>query len=433
MEEESKVKSLWKGLPLKYKLIAIGIGSGLIFIIIFIVILITPLMELGIIDISDIGSSGLSYSSNTYIQSVNNSCESGVIVEGTGVVPLEDYVAGVISGEAITSENMEALKAQAIAARTFVISMTNNCQNSIENSSRRQNYKSNYAERAIEAAQATTGLVLTYNSQIFTTMYDSYYKGGDYSCDSNGCTVTYIKLPNNETHVVSIPASRKNQAAGGHGKGMSQVASYAMADQGYTYDQILYYFYSDGVQISSLAGTSGYTSGLSASGDYAVRIGMPVQGNEHDNKYWFSNENISYASGYVGECTWYAYGRANEILDYAGSDLNWNYAPHAKYWLDYNINAGANAFSYSTDVTQPKEGAIIVWSSDQYGHVAVVEKVNDDGTIDYSEANISSVKSSSNPYGFRYQSHVSYTGTGTGTISSIWSGYSFVGYIYMIE
>lgn len=74
-----------------------------------------------------------------------------------------------------------------------------------------------------------------------------------------------------------------------------------------------------------------------------------------------------------------------------------------------------------------------MWSSNEFGHVAVVEAVNSDGTIDYSEANISTVKSSSNPYGFRYQSNVSYTGTETGTISNIWEGYTFVGYIYVIE
>lgn len=66
MEEESKIKTLWKELPLKTKLIFICIGGWLIFTVIFIIILITPLMELGIIDIegisSNIGSSSSDYS-----------------------------------------------------------------------------------------------------------------------------------------------------------------------------------------------------------------------------------------------------------------------------------------------------------------------------------------------------------------------------------
>lgn len=65
VEDESKEKSLWKKLPLKTKLIVIGALGSFVFTVIFLVVLIAPLMELGIIDISDIGSSGgsLSYSS----------------------------------------------------------------------------------------------------------------------------------------------------------------------------------------------------------------------------------------------------------------------------------------------------------------------------------------------------------------------------------
>ena len=87
---------------------------------------------------------------------------------------------------------------------------------------------------------------------------------------------------------------------------------------------------------------------------------------------------------------------------------------------------GANAFSYSPNVSEPKVGAIIVWSSNEFGHVAVVGAVNSDGTIDYSEANIGTVKSSSNPYGFRYQSNVSYTGTGN------WNNFKYLGRLYFL-
>ena len=66
-EEEtrnSKPKILWKTVPLKVKLIIIGAGTGFFFIVIFLVVLITPLMSLGIINIADGTGSGdsLSYS-----------------------------------------------------------------------------------------------------------------------------------------------------------------------------------------------------------------------------------------------------------------------------------------------------------------------------------------------------------------------------------
>lgn len=54
---EGTANGIWNKLPIKTKLTLLGIGISVCSLIIFIVILITPLMELGIIDISDIGSS----------------------------------------------------------------------------------------------------------------------------------------------------------------------------------------------------------------------------------------------------------------------------------------------------------------------------------------------------------------------------------------
>ncbi len=434
--------------PKKNKILLLIMGLSIFHIIIFIIILIVPLMALGIIDIEGLttslfgesnysSSSSLSlntpFSSKSNIAKISKSCEF-VMVDGEAV-SLEDYVAGVVAAEGYTSENIEALKAQAIAARTFVIYNSNFCQSSVENSSRFQNYDPNRIDdKARQAAEDTKGLVLLYDSKVFNSQYDSFYKGGDYSCDnSNNCSVTYTKLPNSEKHKVAANSAHYNQIAGGHGRGMSQVASYVLADSGMNYEEILKYFYSDGVEIGSLYGYEGYYKGVSASSDnFTTRNKIPLSTDKHDAFYWYSVNNLSYASGFFGECTWYAYGRANEILDEAGSTLNWLSAPDAKEWLSANSNR-PDPFSYSTNVTEPKVGAIIVWGSSQWGHVAVVEAVNDDGTIDYSEGNISALKGPNNPGGYRYVSHASYIGTKTGTISHIWKGYNFLGYIYIIE
>lgn len=433
--QKMKLKGVWKKLPLKVKLIIIGIGAASILTTVFVLILIAPLMSLGIIDISGMGgSSGLGYSTNTYLQKVNDECKS--IIVDNQAYSLEDYVKGVVSAEAYTSEGIEALKAQAIAARTFAIKRTNNCTISIENSDVTQKFTSNFVDSAVEATVATEGLVLTDNSELIMAQYDSFYTDGDYACDDDGCSVTYTKLPNNETHKVTVSNDYKSYIAGGHGRGMSQVASYQLAKEGYKFDYILKYFYSPSVQISSLRGYGGYTSGLSAGADgFSKRTGAPSDKDTHDIEFYYSDNNVSYRSNtdLVGQCTWYAVGRANEILSAANSDLRLERALHAKNWYQDNIEQGASAFSYSPNVEEPKVGAIIVWSSNEFGHVAVVEAVNSDGTIDYSEANINSARSSTNPYGFRYQSNVSYTESGEGTISNIWNGYSFVGYIYVIE
>lgn len=430
-------ESFFEGKKLKFK-IALGIGIfSLIFTILSVIVI---LQTLGIIDIgnSNFVSPGVSYSPNSYIQSVENECSAGIMV-GDQVYDLEEYVAGVVTAEADPGQNIEALKAQAIAARTYAVVRTDYCKNAIRNSSADQNFNVNATDNAKEAAKATNGLVLVNDSVMFLSEYDSFFNMSDYRCDVNQCSVTYTKLPNKESHVVSVSQAYKYLIAGGHGRGMSQVASYELADSGMNYKEILEYFYSPGTEIVRLAGTVGYTSGLSAPAPdtgISSRIAAPVVGNEHDDSFYYSENNLSYSTGFLGECTWYSYGRANEILSEVGSDLRWTHARDARYWLEDNIADGDNAFSYSTNVNEPKVGAIIVWDGGSHGHVAVVEAVNDDGTIDYSEGNIDAERKKDpvgNPHGYRYQSHISYAETGYGTISNIWTGYKFLGYIYMIE
>ena len=421
------------GGDLKKKLAIAGIIAPFVFIIFFIVVLITPLFVLGIIDIGDLGSNNYySASENAYLQNVNRDCSGGIMVDEQ-VYDLEDYVAGVVTAEADPNQDIEALKAQAIAARTYAIVRTNNCKNSISNSSGDQNFNSNATDKAKQAANETKGMVLTYNSTMFLSEYDSFY-GKVEDCDSNGCSASYKKLPNGESNDIVLSNNYKYLIAGGHGRGMSQVYSYELADSGKNYEEILKFFYSNGIKISDL-NVQGYSSGLSAKSPVtgiSTRVGAPDTKNEHDIQFYYSNYNLSYSAGFLGQCTWYSYGRANEILSEVGSNLKWKYAPDAKDWYNYNLS-DSEPFSSSTDVNSPKVGAIIVWNGGKHGHVAVVEAVNSDGTIDYSEGNIDAVRNSqTNPYGFRYQSHISLNG-GQGTISNIWGGYSFVGYIYMLE
>ncbi len=104
---------------------------------------------------------------------------------------------------------------------------------------------------------------------------------------------------------------------------------------------------------------------------FEVRSSAPQSG----NKYYYSSLNIYYAYGLVGECTWYAYGRAYEIL---GSKPN--LSPYsASGWWDYNKSNGYYPYG-----STPKVGAIVCYS----GHVAVVEKIVD-GTAILSEGNYS--------------------------------------------
>ena len=365
----------------------------------------------------------------------------GIMIKGSSkVLPLEDYIAGVVSGESYP-KGIEALKAQAIAARTFALWRTDNCKKSIVNSQAAQVYNANIRDDAREATNATAGLVLTYNGEIFMTQYDSF-KG---RCSGGTCSATYVRQPKNETHVVSFPSSGYiSMVAGGHGHGMSQVASYYMADQGKTYEEILKFFYSDGVQISKLSPSESGSINGSTSG-VAIRTSAPVKSDKYFNSPYVGSHNI-------GQCVWYVKGRAQEILSFAKMDESsrsraikavQNTSGNGTQWWN---NSSLSIFGSSNDYKKPKAGSIIVWKysesrrramGGQYGHVAILESVSSDGhvvvTEGWNSCNGAHGASSWNCVGFKNRSFNS--------LDSFYSwvanygnaaNYEFLGYVYLL-
>ena len=119
---------------------------------------------------------------------------------------------------------------------------------------------------------------------------------------------------------------------------------------------------------------------------FSARTSLPSYTSSAGKAYYYSSNNIFYNSGYgpnqvkrsdgkyvTGNCTWYAYGRASEIL---GKPLNTNFRWDASRWWD--INKSGNYYPYGST---PKAGAIVCYDN----HVAIVEKVVN-GTIYVSES-----------------------------------------------
>ena len=326
----------------------------------------------------------------------------GVTVTGenAGVYSLEEYIAGVIAHEAYADGGEEALKAQAVAARTYLLKTTNNCTSSIANSDSAQTFNPNPGEYAKKAANDTAGEVLTMNGELVLTMYDSYcYDDSDCPdavCDASGCSVTYTKLPNKEQHKVELKTDKQRARivpGGGHAQGMSQLASYEMAANGSTYKEILQFFYSDGAEVSVIA----TGAGLEEIDGFPARTTRALR----DNIYFYGD-----GAGNEGECAWYAVRRTNEIL--------------ASYGKTARVTSGGNGadfcyapdyqqFTSTTNVDEIQPGDVVSWgggNGHSYGHVAVIEVVYRDASGKVTSALTSEGGNSfGSGYGTYYKGH----------------------------
>lgn len=104
---------------------------------------------------------------------------------------LEDYVVGVVAGEMPASFNMEALKAQAVASRTFalykmdsiqdyVLSVTISDQVYLTQEEMKEKWGSDfdyYYQRVKDAVERTKGEVLTYQGDLASTYYFAISNG----------------------------------------------------------------------------------------------------------------------------------------------------------------------------------------------------------------------------------------------------------------
>lgn len=142
-------------------------------------------------------------------------------VDEIASMELEEYIMGVIAGEMPVSFHPQALKAQAIAARTYALNKMSddnrgckyheeadvctdfNCCQEFENiesaiskwpeSERKKNF-----ERIKDAVQSTSGLVLTYDDSLIQSVYHSTCGGRT----ENGSAVW--SSSNNHPYLVSV-------------------------------------------------------------------------------------------------------------------------------------------------------------------------------------------------------------------------------------
>lgn len=181
--------------------------------------------------------------------------------EYAGVYDIEEYIAGVTYAEFGTfvgNSWNEAAKAGSIAARSFVLANVNdNC--TVVSSQSFQVYKTP-SEGAKTIANETRGLVLTSGDSIKSTQYDAFCTDSPQD-DPNNYIVCQQnqKVPRSWADAQSgIASSWKNGTkSGAHGNGMSQWGAAYLAEQGYTFEEILKYYYGN-LDIKSIYKSFGY-------------------------------------------------------------------------------------------------------------------------------------------------------------------------------
>ena len=107
-------------------------------------------------------------------------------------VPLEEYIIGVVAGEMPASFNIEALKAQAVASRTYALKKSESSKNDydvVDTTSNQvyidydemketwQNNYDTYVSKVKEAVAQTKGEVVLYNNNLIDAMFFSTSNG----------------------------------------------------------------------------------------------------------------------------------------------------------------------------------------------------------------------------------------------------------------
>lgn len=155
-------------------------------------------------------------------------------------VPLEDYLKGVVPSEMPSKWNKEALKAQAIAARSYAVATRNAGKHGskgfdLVDTTADQAYGGASAEKdsTTQAVEETKGIVLVQNKKVLPTYYHAS-SGGQTKVWNSG-----------SSFLQSVPSFDSGTKKNGHGVGMSQHGANNLAAQGYNAYQILNYFYKD--------------------------------------------------------------------------------------------------------------------------------------------------------------------------------------------
>ena len=192
-----------------------------------------------------------------------------VNVQGKGSVSVEDdYIPRVITCEN-GNASFEALKAQAIAARTYA-KFKMETSGSLVDGQGDQVYSCGRepSQEAIRAARETAGQVLTHNGTVLAAFYVSGVRPSSNTCvpsasDANRASSTDRRVERYVTYNRGKTGNNVRPSSLGHpgnprNRGcMSQNGSDCLSDNGMGHQSILRFYYGDDVRLTQLGGSCG--------------------------------------------------------------------------------------------------------------------------------------------------------------------------------
>ena len=170
--------------------------------------------------------------------------EENIAVYGADEVSLyiEEYLRGVVPSEMYESANIEALKAQAICARTYAYYRRNSV---LSDTTNHQSFHAGMIgknPRSDEAIAATKGQVLTYGGKLVNCFYCASNKGvTKRSGDVWSTHYPYYVTKTDEWDEAA--RNERNVTSFGHGIGLSQHGAMWAAHHGVSCEKILAFYY----------------------------------------------------------------------------------------------------------------------------------------------------------------------------------------------
>lgn len=168
---------------------------------------------------------------------------------GVAELDLEEYLWGVVPAEIGEGSHGEALRTQAVAARTFAVRRVL-AGGAVDDTTRFQAYRAEFLDCSPKSRQAvaeTAGVMLAYGGEII----DCYYSASNGGICRRSGEVWSRDYPYymNKADLWDVAARMEKPKAASHGVGMSQVGCLWAAEHGVPYHEILAFYYGGAVLV----------------------------------------------------------------------------------------------------------------------------------------------------------------------------------------